>query len=222
MTLQSRSRPKSHATSGTNLPGRLRLDRAGRQSGTEVQGPSSPDVRSPPTPTSALTQPRQPSLGHSRRVSPGAFSLARRATRGPLSPFKSFDGATFSARRPLGPPNSSGFIFPHTALQWTVCSPTPLPVTGIQTRQCWEAGRWSDTVRPRGGTLVKGTGVLTQGPSLCHVGTWRAADCVRADGCPQARARWRPDGGPSASGSARNPFPLLVHSGVPLMLFCNV
>lgn len=27
--------------------------------------------------------------------------------------------------------------------------PTPLPVTGIQTRQCWEAGQWSDMVRPR-------------------------------------------------------------------------
>lgn len=153
-----------------------------RQKGRVGQRYKAPPVPTsvPLPPTSALTQPRQPSLGHSRRVSPGAFALARRATRGPLSPFESFDGATFSARRPLGPPNSSGFIFPHTALQWTVCSPTPLPVTGIQTRQCWEAGQWSDMVRPRRWHPREGDRRPHTGTISLPRGDVATADCVRA------------------------------------------
>lgn len=222
MTLQSRSHPKSHATSGTNPPGRLRLDQAGRQSGTEVQGPSSPDVRSPP--------PRPPpsrSLASPPSGTPGGS---------PLGPLHWPDAPPGGPSRPSSPstvpPSPRGvpsvlLIRQASSFHTQLCNgqfaPPPHFLSPASKRA--SVGRrgsgrtWSGH---GGGTLVKGTGVLTQGPSLCHVGTWRAADCVRADGCPQARARWRPDGGPSASGSARNPFPLLVHSGVPLTLFCNV
>lgn len=172
MTLQSRRRPKSHATSGTNPPGRLRLDQAGRQSGTEVQGSSSPDVRSPP--------PRPPpsrSLASPPSGTPGGSPL------GPLHwPNAPPGGPSRPSSPSTVPPSPRGvpsvlLIRQASSFHTQLCNgrfapPTPLPVTGIQTRRCWEAGRWSDTVRPRGGTLVKGTGVLTQGPSLCHVGMW--------------------------------------------------